>query len=71
MMEMAVTIISQQNLCQFHQVLIKVGGRELPRQRNETEAQIYARRATLISSDAETSGGRWRVACVMPYMGDF
>ena len=44
-------IISQENMCQFHKVLIKVGGRELPRQPNETEAQIWARRATLMSLD--------------------
>jgi hypothetical protein len=45
-------IISHENLCQFHRLLIKVGGRELPRQRNETQAQILARRGTLISLDA-------------------
>jgi hypothetical protein len=44
-------IVSQENLCQFHRLLIKVGGRELPRQRNETQAQILARRGTLISLD--------------------
>jgi hypothetical protein len=39
--------IDQENLCQFHQLLILVGGRELRRQPNETEAQILARRGTL------------------------
>lgn len=64
-------IISQANLCQFHQILIKVGGRELPRQAKETEAQIYQRRATLISLGEEVSEGGWRALCVMPYMADF
>jgi len=64
-------IISQENLCQIHQVLILVGGRELPRQRNETQAQILARRGTLISLDAQTSEDEWRAVCVMPYMADF
>jgi hypothetical protein len=48
-----------------------VGGRELPRQRNETQDQILQRRGTLISLDAETSKDEWRVVCVMPYMADF
>jgi len=34
-------IISQENLCQFHRLLIKVGGRELPRQRNETKLRFW------------------------------
>jgi hypothetical protein len=54
-----------------YQVLIKVGGRELPRQANETQAQILARRATLVSLDTQTSEDEWRAICVMPYMADF
>jgi hypothetical protein len=64
-------IISQANLCQDHQLLTLVGGRELPRQRNETQDQILQRRGTLISLDAETSKDEWRAVCVMPYMADF
>jgi hypothetical protein len=64
-------IISQENLEQEHQLLILVGGRELPRQPDETEAQILARRGTLMSLDARTFEGEWRVVCVMPYMADF
>jgi hypothetical protein len=64
-------IISQENLCQIHQVLILVGGRELPRQQNETQAQILARRGTLISLGAQTSADEWRAVCVMPCMADF
>jgi hypothetical protein len=44
---------------------------ELPRQPKETQAQILARRAMLISLDAQTSEDEWRVVCVMPYMADF
>jgi hypothetical protein len=64
-------IISQANLCQIHQLLRLVGGRELPRQQNETQAQILARRGTLISLHAQTSADEWRAVCVMPYMVDF
>ena len=64
-------IIAQENLCQHHQLLIKVGGRELRRQPNETTAQILARRGTLISLDAQTSENEWRAVCVMPCMADF
>ena len=64
-------IISHENLTQFHQLLIKVGGRELPRQPKKTQAQIYARRATLISLNEEASDDEWRAICVMPYMADF
>jgi hypothetical protein len=48
-----------------------VGGRELPRQPNETDAQIWRRRATLVSLDARAFEGEWRAVCVMPYMADF
>jgi hypothetical protein len=44
---------------------------ELPRQPNETEAQIWQQRATLISLYAQTSDDEWRAICVMPYMADF
>ena len=64
------TVISQKYL-QFHQLLRLVGGRELPRQPNETEAQILKRRGTLVSLDAQTFEGEWRAICVMPYMTNF
>ena len=63
-------IISQESLCQKHQ-LLRLVGRELPRQPNETDEQIWRRRATLMSLDARMSGGEWRAVCVMPYMADF
>jgi hypothetical protein len=44
---------------------------ELPRQPNETDDQIWQRRATLISLDAQTSDDEWRAIRVMPYMADF
>jgi hypothetical protein len=44
---------------------------ELPRQTKETQAQILARRAMLISLDAQTSEDEWRAVCVIPYMADF
>jgi hypothetical protein len=59
------------DMLHMHQILIKVGGRELRRQPNETQAQIYARRATLICLGEWPDEDRWRAACVMPYMVDF
>jgi len=50
-------------------LLSKVGGRELPRQRNEKEDQVLRRRGTLISLDVE-DWDRPYVVCVMPYMAD-
>src|SRR5215468_62024 len=57
-------IISQESLCQKHQ-LLRLVGRELPRQPNETDEQIWRaardtcepRRATLVSLDARTFAG--------------
>jgi hypothetical protein len=71
MVEGTPMIISQENLCQIHQLLRLVGGRELPRQPNETEDQIWKRRATLMSLDMLTSKDEWHAICVMPYMADF
>jgi hypothetical protein len=52
-------------------ILQKVGGRELPRQFNETEQQIWKRRATLICLDIyDYWENQPRVLCVMPYMTD-
>ena len=53
------------------EVLRKVGGRELPRQPNEKEEQVWRRRGTLISLGVlDCWQGQPRVVCVMPYMAD-
>jgi hypothetical protein len=53
-------------------LLWKVGGRELPRGRKETEQQILRRRGTLISLGIVELDHRDdpQVICVMPYMAD-
>jgi hypothetical protein len=43
----------------------------LRRQPKETQAQILARRGTLISLDAQAADDEWHAVCVMPYMADF
>jgi hypothetical protein len=54
-------------------ILWKVGGRELKRQPQETEAQILQRRGTLLSLkivDCSSGQPKPNVLCVMPYMTD-
>lgn len=55
-----------------HQILLLrlPAQRELPRQLDETEAQIEARRGTLITLDTQIDADQFNVIAVMPYMAD-
>jgi hypothetical protein len=51
------------------QMLVKVGGRELPQQPDETRAQVLQRRGMLICLGNGRPTPRY-VATVMPFMAD-